>query len=178
MRWILVACISAPFPELLVTVTSSQGIADLSGASTRVAILQNDPTLNAPNFAEAMAEADARVNVLHRSGKAGLGAAYIAGFDWGLDAGYDVLVEMDADGSHDPADLPKLLTALQDADLVIGSRWVPGGAVYNWPRSRQALSRCANMYTRMMLGIAIRDADRLNRAAFSSGRNSATDPPS
>jgi dolichol-phosphate mannosyltransferase len=109
-------------------------------------------------IADKLAAADEHLHVLHRAAKSGLGSAYIAGFRWGLDRGYGVLVEMDADGSHDPAELPKLLTALQDADLVIGSRWVPGGAVYNWPRSRQALSRCANLYTRMMLGIAIRDA--------------------
>jgi len=109
-------------------------------------------------IADKLAAADEHLHVLHRAGKSGLGSAYIAGFRWGLERGYGVLVEMDADGSHDPAELPRLLTALQHADLVIGSRWVPGGAVYNWPRSREALSRCANLYTRMMLGIAVRDA--------------------
>jgi dolichol-phosphate mannosyltransferase len=99
-----------------------------------------------------------RLHVLHRGGKAGLGAAYIAGFDWGLAAGYDVLVEMDADGSHSPEQLPRLLTALETADLVLGSRWVPGGAVVNWPRSREFLSRGGNLYTRLALGIAQRDA--------------------
>jgi dolichol-phosphate mannosyltransferase len=109
-------------------------------------------------LADAMAEADARVNVLHRSGKAGLGAAYIAGFDWGLDAGYDVLVEMDADGSHAPEQLPRLLAALTTADVVLGSRWVPGGAVVDWPLSRELLSRGASLYSRMALGIDVRDA--------------------
>jgi dolichol-phosphate mannosyltransferase len=108
--------------------------------------------------ADAMADADSRVNVLHRSTKAGLGAAYIAGFDWGLDAGYDVLVEMDADGSHAPEQLPRLLGALEHADLVLGSRWIPGGAVINWPRSREILSRGGNLYTRMALGLRLRDA--------------------
>ncbi len=84
-------------------------------------------------IADKLAAADEHLHVLHRPGKSGLGSAYIAGFGWGLERGYGVLVEMDADGSHDPAELPHLLTALQDADLVIGSRWVPGGAVYNWP---------------------------------------------
>jgi dolichol-phosphate mannosyltransferase len=108
--------------------------------------------------ADVMAEADARVAVLHRSAKAGLGAAYIAGFDWGLDAGYDVLVEMDADGSHAPEQLPRLLAGLAHADLVLGSRWVPGGMVVNWPRRRVLLSRGGNIYTRIALGIDLHDA--------------------
>ena len=109
-------------------------------------------------IADALAEADPRVQVLHRSGKAGLGAAYVAGFDWGLRAGYDALVEMDADGSHAPEQLPMLLTALEGADLVLGSRWVPGGEVVNWPRSRSFLSRGGNLYTRWALGLQLHDA--------------------
>ncbi|MEO8889031.1 MAG: polyprenol monophosphomannose synthase [Jatrophihabitantaceae bacterium] len=109
-------------------------------------------------IADAMADADARVHVLHRTAKAGLGAAYIAGFGWGLEAGYDVLVEMDADGSHAPEQLPRLLGALDHADLVIGSRWIPGGAVINWPLRREVLSRGANIYTRLALGVPVRDA--------------------
>ncbi len=109
-------------------------------------------------IAEEMTESDERVHVLHRGGKAGLGAAYIAGFDWGLDAGYDVLVEMDADGSHAPEQLPRLLATLAHADLVLGSRWVPGGSVLNWPRRRELLSRGANLYTRLALGIGLKDA--------------------
>ncbi len=109
-------------------------------------------------IADKLAASDPRVHVLHRAGKSGLGTAYIAGFTWGLDNGYGVLVEHDADGSHDPADLPKMLAALQSADLVIGSRYVPGGTVVNWPRSREILSRGANVYVRMMLGIGVHDA--------------------
>jgi dolichol-phosphate mannosyltransferase len=109
-------------------------------------------------IADSMADADARVKVLHRTAKAGLGAAYIAGFDWGLDAGYDVLVEMDADGSHAPEQLPKLLRALDKADLVLGSRWVPGGSVVNWPRRREILSKGGNLYARLALGIDLQDA--------------------
>ncbi|GGK95421.1 dolichol-phosphate mannosyltransferase [Planomonospora parontospora subsp. parontospora] len=110
-------------------------------------------------IADALAAEDDHVHVLHRPGKQGLGAAYIAGFRWGLAEGYDVLVEMDADGSHQPEELPKLLHALADgADLSIGSRWVPGGKVVNWPGSREFLSRGANVYTRMMLGMPVRDA--------------------
>jgi dolichol-phosphate mannosyltransferase len=110
------------------------------------------------DLADKLAAADDHVRVLHRAGKAGLGAAYIAGFGWALERGYGTLVEMDADGSHDPAELPRLLTALENADLVIGSRWVPGGVVVNWPRSRQLLSRGGNSYARLMLGIDVHDA--------------------
>lgn len=109
-------------------------------------------------IADAMAAADPRVHVLHRPGKQGLGAAYLAGFSWALERGYGVIVEMDADGSHRPADLPRLLDALHDADLVLGSRWVAGGRVVNWPKSREWLSRGGNTYTRLMLGIPLRDA--------------------
>jgi dolichol-phosphate mannosyltransferase len=109
-------------------------------------------------IADKLGASDTRVHVMHRPGKSGLGTAYIAGFGWALDNGYNVMVEMDADGSHDPQDLPKMLTALEDADLVIGSRYVPGGTVVNWPKSREALSRGANVYVRLMLGIGVHDA--------------------
>lgn len=102
--------------------------------------------------------ADERVHVLHRTDRTGLGAAYIAGFRWALAAGYDVIVEMDADGSHAPEQLPRLLAALGHADLVLGSRWVPGGEVQNWPKSREVLSRGGNLYTRLALGIELHDA--------------------
>ncbi len=110
--------------------------------------------------ADKLAADDDHVHVLHRPGKSGLGAAYIAGFRWGLAEGFDVLVEMDADGSHSPEDLPRLLRALtrRRADLVIGSRWVPGGEVRNWPASRMLLSRGANRYTRLLLGMPVYDA--------------------
>jgi dolichol-phosphate mannosyltransferase len=109
-------------------------------------------------IADAMSEANSSVHVLHRNAKAGLGAAYIAGFDWGLDQGFDVLVEMDADGSHAPEQLPRLLAQLDQADLVLGSRWVPGGTVLNWPRSRKLISLGGNVYTRLALGIDLKDA--------------------
>ncbi|WP_249423690.1 polyprenol monophosphomannose synthase [Nocardioides coralli] len=108
--------------------------------------------------ADRMAAADDRVHVLHRAGKSGLGAAYLHGFSWALDAGYDVIGEMDADGSHQPEQLDRLRSALDDADLVIGSRWVPGGSVVNWPLHRRALSRGGNLYVRWLLGIGVRDA--------------------
>jgi dolichol-phosphate mannosyltransferase len=109
-------------------------------------------------LADSIAANDSNVEVMHRRGKEGLGAAYLAGFAWALDAGYDVIVEMDADGSHQPEQLPDLLAALRDADLVLGSRWVTGGGVVNWPKSREILSRGGNAYTRFMLGVPLRDA--------------------
>ncbi len=99
-------------------------------------------------IADKLAAEDSHIHVLHRSEKAGLGAAYIAGFRWALAEGYQVLVEMDADGSHQPEELPSLLAALAGADLVLGSRWVPGGTVRNWPKSRELLSRGGNTYAR------------------------------
>ncbi len=110
------------------------------------------------HLADGLASADPQVHVMHREMKQGLGAAYVAGFRWGLARGYDVLVEMDADGSHQPEQLPDLLARLSSADLVLGSRWVPGGRVVNWPVSRQLLSRGGNTYVRLMLGFGIRDA--------------------
>lgn len=108
-------------------------------------------------LADALAAEDERVHVLHRTEKAGLGAAYIAGFRWGLARHYATLVEMDADGSHAPEDLPRVLAALRRADLVLGSRYVPGGRVVNWPKRRQLLSRGGNLYSRIALGVGIRD---------------------
>ena len=105
----------------------------------------------------ALADPD-RVHVMHRTSKAGLGAAYLAGFAWGLGRGYSVLVEMDADGSHAPEQLHRLLEAVDaGADLAIGSRYVPGGAVRNWPWRRWALSWTANTYSRVALGVGVHD---------------------
>nr|WP_018599639.1 polyprenol monophosphomannose synthase [Mycobacterium sp. 155] len=105
----------------------------------------------------ALADPD-RVHVMHRTTKAGLGAAYLAGFAWGLGRGYSVLVEMDADGSHAPEELYRLLDAVDaGADLAIGSRYVSGGTVRNWPWRRLALSKTANTYSRLLLGVGIHD---------------------
>jgi dolichol-phosphate mannosyltransferase len=110
------------------------------------------------DLADKIAEADPRVQVMHRTEKAGLGRAYVAGFTWALERGYDLIVEMDADGSHRPEDLPRLLATSGGADAVIGSRYVPGGTVVNWPASRKVLSAGANIYTRTMLGVRVKDA--------------------
>jgi dolichol-phosphate mannosyltransferase len=109
-------------------------------------------------LAEKLAAQDERVHVLRRTEKAGLGPAYVAGFRWGRERGYDVLVEMDADGSHHPEQLPALLAALDDADLALGSRYVPGGSVEDWPRRRLMLSRLGNVYTRHALRLPLADA--------------------
>ena len=109
-------------------------------------------------LADKLAAADPRVHVLRRTAKNGLGAAYIAGFRWARDHGFDVVVEMDADGSHAPEQLPRLLAALEHADLVLGSRWVPGGQVVDWPRSRELLSRGGNAYVRAVMGLPLQDA--------------------
>ena len=110
------------------------------------------------DIADELAANDSAINVMHRQGKEGLGAAYLAGFAWAIDNGYDAVVEMDADVSHQPEQLPRLLKALEDADLVLGSRWVPGGAVQNWPKSREFLSRGGSTYTRLARGIDVHDA--------------------
>jgi len=110
------------------------------------------------DLADKFATADAKIRVLHRTEKAGLGAAYLAAFAWAKTEGYDVVIEMDADGSHRPIDLPLLLNALVDADVVLGSRWVKGGRVVNWPKSREALSRGGNLYTKLWLGMPVGDA--------------------
>jgi len=109
------------------------------------------------DLADKLAAEDPHVDVVHRTQKAGLGAAYLHGFRVALERGYDVVGEMDADGSHQPEQLPRLLEALRDADLVIGSRWVPGGSVVNWPLSRKVLSVGGNLYARVLLGIPLRD---------------------
>ncbi len=135
-------------------------VARVRAASPSAHILIADD--NSPDgtgkLADEISADDEHVHVLHRPAKEGLGAAYVAGFQWGLDAGFDVLVEMDADGSHQPEQLPDLLAALSQADVVLGSRWVPGGTVLNWPHSRRLLSLGGNMYARIVLGLPLHDA--------------------
>jgi dolichol-phosphate mannosyltransferase len=108
-------------------------------------------------LADAFAAKDARVKVLHRAGKQGLGKAYLAGFAWALERGYGLVLEMDADFSHDPRYLPVMLAKAKEADLVLGSRYVPGGGTVNWGLSRKLLSRGGSLYARTILGVAVRD---------------------
>jgi dolichol-phosphate mannosyltransferase len=120
-------------------------------------------------IADSLALKHTRVSVLHRPLKQGLGPAYVDGFSYAFSKGYEVVVEMDADGSHQAQDLPEILLALPGADLVIGSRWTQGGSVQNWPISRLFLSRFGNLYARLMLGTRIFDMTsgfRAYRASF------------
>jgi len=126
--------------------------------SADVVVLDDSSPDGTGEVADALAAADPQVHVIHRAGKEGLGAAYLAGFRWALEAGYDAVVEMDADGSHRPEHLPALLAAAEHADAVIGSRWVRGGKVVNWPLHRKALSVGGNLYVKVLLGMPVNDA--------------------
>lgn len=108
--------------------------------------------------ADELSATDPQIKVLHRKNKSGLGAAYLEAFAWANSNKYDVVVEMDADGSHRPDDLVNILKALVNADVALGSRWVKGGKVINWPLHREILSRGGNLYTRVVLGIPVKDA--------------------
>ena len=123
-----------------------------------VAVLDDNSPDGTGRVADRLAASDEQVHVIHRAGKEGLGAAYLAGFRWALAEGYDAVVEMDADGSHRPEHLPALLAAAADADVVIGSRWVRGGSVVNWPLHRKALSVGGNLYVKLLLGMPVNDA--------------------
>jgi dolichol-phosphate mannosyltransferase len=123
-----------------------------------VLVVDDDSPDGTGAIADELARDDDHVSVVHRTTKEGLGAAYLHGFRVALERGYDVIGEMDADGSHQPEQLYRLLETLEEADLVLGSRWVPGGSVVNWPWTRVALSRGGNLYTRLLLGIPVRDA--------------------
>lgn len=108
-------------------------------------------------LADAIAEGSDRVAVLHRTAKSGLGDAYRAGFAWGIDREYALLVEMDADGSHQPEQLPRLLAAAERSDVVLGSRWVAGGGAPGWAFRRAILSRAGSLYARIALGLGVKD---------------------
>ena len=121
------------------------------------------------DLVKELAARDERIHLEQRPGKLGLGTAYVKGFAWGIERGYESVVEIDADLSHNPADVPRLLDALADADLVIGSRYVPGGGVSNWGRGRRLLSAAGNIYARAWLGYKVKDST----AGFRAYRTSA-----
>ncbi|MDM4763653.1 polyprenol monophosphomannose synthase [Galbitalea sp. SE-J8] len=122
-------------------------------------ILDDDSPDGTGELADRIAARDEHVRVVHRTVKAGLGAAYVDGFRRAIADGYDVIVEIDADGSHPPESLPAMIAEVEGgAALAIGSRWVPGGSIVGWPKRRELLSRAGNLYTRIALGIRVQDA--------------------
>jgi dolichol-phosphate mannosyltransferase len=123
-----------------------------------ILVVDDDSPDGTGRLADELAAASASVSVLHRSVKSGIGDAYRAGFAWGLRRGYDLLVEMDADGSHRPEQLPDLLAAADGADVVLGSRWISGGGAPHWALRRAVLSRAGSLYARVALGLGVRDA--------------------
>ncbi len=122
-----------------------------------VLVVDDDSPDGTGRVADQLSARDGRVHVLHRAAKQGLGKAYLAGFAWALERGYGLVLEMDADFSHDPGYLPALLAAAERADLVLGSRYVPGGGTENWGLARRLLSRGGSLYARVILGVPIRD---------------------
>jgi dolichol-phosphate mannosyltransferase len=145
------------------TYNERENLADLGAAVTdhgyRMLIVDDNSPDGTGALADALAAANPLIEVLHRQAKEGLGPAYAAAFDRLLTGDVEVIVEMDADFSHDPSDLPRLIDAIaQGADLAIGSRYVEGGSTPDWPLSRRLISRAGNLYARSMLGIPTRDA--------------------
>jgi dolichol-phosphate mannosyltransferase len=122
-----------------------------------VLIIDDNSPDGTGQLADGIAAREPRVKVLHRAGKEGLGKAYLAGFEWALGRGYDLILEMDADFSHDPKYLPGMLEAARSADLVLGSRNIPGGGTVNWGVGRKIISRGGSFYARTILGIPVRD---------------------
>lgn len=126
-------------------------------ANVELLVIDDNSPDGTGNLAEQLGRENQKIHVMHREQKQGLGKAYLAGIQWGLAQGFDYLVQMDADGSHRAVDLPALLTKANLTGLVIGSRWIPGGEVHNWPWYRKAISRFGNFYAARMLGSAIGD---------------------
>lgn len=135
-----------------------------SPAGADILVVDDNSPDGTGEIADELAATHPEVHVLHRPSKQGLGPAYRAGFRWGLDRGYKVFVEMDADLSHDPAALPQITSAANWADLVLGSRYVPGGGTENWPLRRRVLSRGGNRYVQVLSGVPVRDATSGYRA--------------
>ncbi len=126
-------------------------------AEVDVLIVDDNSPDGTGKLADILATTYPRVQVLHRGGKMGLGTAYVNGFKWGMERPYEVFIEMDADFSHNPKYLPRMLSLLQDHDVVIGSRYVAGGGTVNWGLGRKILSRGGSLYSRLILGASIRD---------------------
>lgn len=131
---------------------------DAAGESVELMVVDDGSPDGTAEVVKQLASGPHDIHLIQRSGKQGLGSAYIAGFGWALERDYDAVVEMDADLSHDPGDVPRLLRVLEGAELVIGSRYVPGGGTRNWGRFRHLLSRSANIYARRMLGFDVADS--------------------
>jgi dolichol-phosphate mannosyltransferase len=145
------------------TYNERENLPDISKAVTvhgyELLVVDDSSPDGTGDLADRLATEDPRISVLHRSSKEGLGPAYAAGFDRALEDGADIVIEMDADFSHDPSDIPRLVEAIGDgADLAIGSRYVPGGSTPDWPLTRRVISKGGNLYARIMLGIPTRDA--------------------
>ena len=163
----LIAIVPPPMPQSLIVVptynerdnvrlVAEQFLAALPG--TELLFVDDNSPDGTGAILDELAAAEPRIHVMHRAGKLGLGTAYVEGFGWGLARGYDYLFEMDADGSHDPKYLPTMLALAEDgADVVIGSRYVPGGGTENWSLGRKVISRGGGLYARTVLGIDVQD---------------------
>jgi dolichol-phosphate mannosyltransferase len=151
------AWVILPTYEEVENLTAVVGGVRAAVPGAQVLIVDDGSRDGTAELADELAASDPRVRVLHRPGKAGLGRAYTAGFDVALAAGAALVVEMDADLSHDPADLPRLIAAAGEADLVLGSRYAPGGGIENWGLKRHVLSRAGCSYARRVLGVEVRD---------------------
>lgn len=160
---------SSPAPALVLIPTYNEltnlpiiiGAVQSSAPDVHVLIIDDNSPDGTGELADRIAAQDERLHVLHRTEKNGLGAAYLAGFGWGLEQGYPVLIEMDADGSHPAETLPALISAVSEPgafDLAIGSRWVTGGRVVNWPKSREFISKSGNFYAEFWLHTGVKDA--------------------
>ncbi len=148
---------------IIPTYNEAENIASIVAAvcaevpSVEILVVDDNSPDGTGGIVESMQVTNPKLHILKRPGKQGLGRAYLAGFEWGLKSGFEILVEMDADFSHRPADLKKILMAAQDVDFVVGSRYVPGGATVNWGLMRKIISRGGSLYSRLILGYPLRD---------------------